>query len=68
MDPDQTLADLRAMADSILLDGEDSIYLVDPCGSLETFADRFQALDEWMSSSGYNPWRNRSDDDPSAGL
>jgi hypothetical protein len=52
MDPDATLKEARELAQDILDGGADT-------AEAERLAELFQALDEWLSGSGYLPedWR-----------
>jgi len=59
VDPDAALANMRELVEQVHNDG-----WVDPGSIEEQMAEQFQALDDWLSKSGFLPaeWqRHRSD-------
>lgn len=51
MDPEQTLAEMRELAQAIMED-RDAMYLNETAPAL---AEKFQALDDWLTARGFLP-------------
>jgi len=56
MDPDETLKTVRALAETVLAAVDDYTETGDfYVGNLAELAERFLALDGWLSSGGFKP-------------
>lgn len=55
MDADNTLKAIRDIVDEVLGDDEEAHESLDDAEKLIEFAERFRALDEWLTRGGFLP-------------